>query len=399
MSSISVQQALKLIDETAVPLAPRTLPLHLAIGHTMAEDVRAAIDQPPFPRSPLDGYALRHEDSRGASNEHPVRLKVSAYYAAGAHADTPIAPGTAVRIMTGGMIPPGADCVIRQEDTQEQAGIVSLFTELNALQNYVPRGDDFTAGTMLLHKGLPLDAAALAIAAAAGLDSLRVMPRPCLSLISTGDELCQPGEALLPAHIYDANVTYLRARATQLGLAVANTASAGDDVDAICAAITEGMDKADVVLTSGGISVGDKDLLPDALQKLGARVVFHGVAMKPGMPTLLAILDGKPIMGLSGNPFAAAVAFEVLARPLLSRLADSRDLLPRQATAVLTNSFDRPTKVRRFLRARLQGGQVTLPTGHANGNLFSMIGCNCLVDTQHRQDPPKAGDKVEVWML
>ncbi len=396
---ISIQQAIALIQQHTSPLPATEVPLSQSVDRLLARDLTAAIDQPPFARSPLDGYALRAADSTGATADSPVQLPVSGYYPAGVYAAQPLEPGHAARIMTGGMIPPGADAVIRQEDTCEQDGIVSLYTPLKAWQNYVPQGDDFTKGRLLLKEGQRLDAAAIAIAAAAGLHRLIVLPRPRLAMLSTGDELRQPGQPLPPGCIYDANVSYLQARAAQLRLPITSAASAQDDLSAIMAGIRQGLDQADLLLTSGGISVGDKDLLPEALERVGARTLFHGVAMKPGMPTLFALLEGKPILCLSGNPFAAAVAFEVLARPLLACLGQDEAMKPIKVSGVLTNGFERPTQVRRFLRARLEGEQITLPTGHANGNLFSMVGCNCLVDTGDNKAPLQAGERVEAWLL
>lgn len=398
MNGITIERALQLIRDHLRPLQASALPLAQAVDHVLAQDLPAAIDQPPFPRSPLDGYALNSRDSQGAGPQSPISLRVSAYYPAGVEA-LPLEKGTAARIMTGGMIPAGADAVVRQEDTSEEAGRVSLYAPLRPWQNYVPRGDDFKAGTVLLRTGTLLDAAAIAVAAAAGAAALTVRPSPRLALLSTGDELRQPGGSLPAGCIYDANLSYLSARAAQLRLPVTAARSEGDDLEGIARAISQGLEHADALITSGGVSVGDRDLLPAALARLGASVVFHGVAMKPGMPTLFALLKDRPVLCLSGNPFAATVAFEVLGRPMLSALGGRPDLLPRRAGGVLLNGFDRPTQVRRFLRARLEGGGITLPEGHANGNLFSMVGCNCLVDTGDCKAPLSAGDRVEAWLL
>lgn len=397
--SISIETALELVVQGVEPLSSESVPLLCAAGRILAQDLHAAIDQPPFPRSPLDGYAVRGADTVGATKETPVTLKVTSKLYAGSYGETPVLPGEATRVMTGAMLPQGADCVIRQEDTDEGEETVRLYREHHTHENYVFAGEDFAKGSVLLKAGTKLDAAALSVAAASGYDCLTVYRQPRVALICTGDELVEPGNPLPPGKIYDSSLVYLSARLNQLGAQICCTTVAGDDLDTICRAVAQGAESADLVLTTGGASVGQRDLVPAALETLGAAVRFHGVAMKPGMPTLHATLGNVPVLGLSGNPFAAAVAFELLARPLLFCMSQDPAMQLHRRSCTLSTPFGKPSRGRRFIRAVACEGSVTLPEGHSSGQMHSMVGCNCLVDVPAGQGALEAGEVVEVVLL
>ena len=399
-TGITLEQASALVTQGLTPLGSETLPLRQAAGRTLAADVTAPLDQPPFDRSPLDGYALRSADTAGASEAQPVSLRVVDTLYAGDTARVAVGPGQAARIMTGAMLPPGCDCVIRQEDTDMGLETVGIRRGLKRHDNYCFRGEDYAAGALLLRAGDRLDAAAVGVLASAGLDRAEVRRRPSVCILSTGDEIAAPGtQPLPPGKIYASNGDLLLARLAELGVARTEYALVPDDPAAVARAIAQASEGFDLVITTGGVSVGAKDILHDALPLAGCEVLFWKVMVKPGTPVMYARRGGTPVLSLSGNPFAATVNFELLGRPILAALAGEPRLLPRPASAVLDSPFDKGSGIRRFLRGRYEGGRVTLPAGHSSGQLASLIGCNCLVDVPARSGPLAPGDRVDVLLL
>ena len=400
VTGIPLEQAVELLREGRSPLGIQRLPLGEALGRTLAEELTAPMDQPPFDRSPLDGYAIRAADTAGASREHPARLRVADTVYAGEPAARALGPGEAVRVTTGAMLPPGCDCVVRQEDTDRGCPVVSVFASLSPFQNYVNRGEDFAAGAALLPAGIRLDGAAVGLLASAGFSAVPVRRRPSVALLCTGDEVVPPGTRPLPAgKIYDANGLLLSARLGELGFGPATAERVGDDPARAAAAMARLLENHDVLFTTGGVSVGERDILHQALPLLGAERVFWRVALKPGSPALFYKYYGKPILSLSGNPFAAAATFELLGRPLLSALSGEPHLLPRRLRAVLDTPFPKSGPLRRFVRGRYQEGRVALPEGHSSGQLASLVGCSCLVDVPADSGPLAAGQAVDILLL
>lgn len=394
---ICVERAVELSRAAAAVLEEEQVPLPQALGRTLRRPVFAPFPQPPFDRSPLDGYALRAADIVSASEEMPALLRVAEKVCAGQVPSRPLAPGQAVRVMTGAMLPPGADCVIRQEDTDLGEERVRIFHAAAAGENRCLAGEEYAAGTLLLDRGTRMDAAALAVAAGAGVERLWVCRRARTAVIATGDELCAPGCPLPPGKVYDANTAYLEARLGQLGMPPDVSIRSGDTLEGIVRAL-EACAGSDLIVTTGGVSVGERDLMEPALTAWGAEVVFHGVAMKPGMPTLLARRGGTVVMALSGNPFAAAVAFELFARPVLGRMTEAPGLEMERTTALAAADFQKPGgTVRRYLRGRLERGTVTVPGAQRNGQMRSMVGCNCLVELPG--GAMRRGDRVDILIL
>lgn len=394
---ICVERAVELSRAAAAVLEEEQVPLPQALGRTLRRPVFAPFPQPPFDRSPLDGYALRAADIVSASEEMPALLRVAEKVCAGQVPSRPLAPGQAVRVMTGAMLPPGADCVIRQEDTDLGEERVRIFHAAAAGENRCLAGEEYAAGALLLDRGTRMDAAALAVAAGAGMERLWVCRRARTAVIATGDELCAPGCPLPPGKVYDANTAYLEARLGQLGMPPDVSIRSGDTLEGIVRAL-EACAGSDLIVTTGGVSVGERDLMEPALTAWGAEVIFHGVAMKPGMPTLLARRGGTVVLALSGNPFAAAVAFELFARPVLGRMTEAPGLEMERTTALAAADFQKPGgAVRRYLRGRLERGTVTVPGAQRNGQMRSMVGCNCLVELPG--GAMRRGDRVDILIL
>lgn len=395
VTGISLEEAVARMTAPLSPLGTEALPLDQALGRTLAVDVTAPLDQPPFDRSPLDGYALRSADLIGADKEHPAVLEVVDTVYAGDEANIPVNPGQAVRIMTGAMLPPGCDCVVPQEDT-DQGSPVKIFVSLSPYQNYVYRGTDYRKGSVLLKKGTRLDAAALGVLASAGLTEAEVCRRPRVGLLTTGDEVVSPGTPLPAGKIYGSNLMLLAARLAELGYET-ETAHQGDDPAAVAEAMKQLLKTCDVLITTGGVSVGDKDIFHQALPLLGAEQVFWRVNLKPGTPAMYSVYQDKPILSLSGNPFAAAATFELLARPLLAALAGEEG--PRWGEGVLDTPFPKASPRRRFIRGRYENGHITLPEGHSSGMLSSLVGCNCLAELPVGSPPAEVGTRVRILLL
>lgn len=396
--SVTYEEGLTIVLSDVIPTSSEVLPLRDCLGRTLAKDLIVDFSQPPFDRSPLDGYALIAADTVGATRATPVHLRQVFRTFAGETPERPIGYGECARVMTGSQLPVGANCVIRQEDTAATGDTVSIFTQMRPHENYVSAGDDFHAGDLILPSGSLLDAISLAVAASAGKAELAVHRRVRAAVIATGDEIVEPGKPLPEGKIYNSNLTFGTSRLKEKCVEVLSAVSAGDGEQAITDAILQVVDKVDIVLTSGGVSVGEKDLIPGILQALGAEIRFKGVHMKPGMPTLYALLGNSHFFGLSGNPFAAAVGLELLCVPLL-RAMTSLNPQPDRVQATLSSDFGKPVPVRRFLRGKLKGGYVTLPDGHSSGVMRSMVGCNCLVDVPAGAGPLHAGDLVSVLLL
>ena len=396
---ISLEQALNILMDHVTHGKTERKPLEDCLGLILSEDVYALLDMPPFSRSAQDGYALCSKDSIGATGENPVKLKVTGKIYAGDHLDVQVKPGEAVRIMTGAMVPAGADCVLRQEDTDEGEDVVQIYKEVEPGCSICFKGEEYKKGHTLLHAGTKIDAAALAVASGNGIMELPVYERVKAAVVSSGSEVVEPGTPLTPGKIYNTNTIYMKARLSQLGARVMMTRTVGDDLEVMAEALKEAADQAELVVTTGGVSVGQKDLTEEALLSIGAEILFHGIAIKPGMPTLAAEKDGVLFIGLSGNPFSAAIPFEMFVREILSLKMGDPDLKLRRETLTAVTGFSKDSRKRRFLRGKAEGKEVWLPDQQANGQMRSMVGCNCLIEIPAGSGPVQAGDKVEVLWL
>lgn len=397
--SITLEEARNLVVQYAPVLDEEYVPLLEAVGRLLTRDVRSRFFQPPFDRSPLDGYAVMAADIASATPDAPVKLRVVDKLWAGMPARTGVERGQAVRLMTGCMLPPGADAVIRQEDTDLGTETVQIFRPVGAGKNICYQGEEYGPDALLLKKGSRVDAAGAAVAAGAGFTHLPVRRRAKAVILTTGDEVCQPGTELPAGKIYDSNTAYLTARLHQLGVETVAVLSRGDDLTALSADLCRYAEKADLLLTTGGVSVGEKDLLEQAARAAGAEMIFHGIHMKPGMPTLFAVLGNARLLGLSGNPFSAAVSFELLLRPMLVRMTGDSELGLRADVAMAAQGFGKASPTRRFLRAFCKQGRVYPPEAQSNGQMRSMIGCNCLIDVPDGSGAISPGDSVRILWL
>ena len=350
-----------------------------ACDRILGEDIVAQLMIPPYPKSAMDGYAVRAEDTSGADREHPVTLQIVGELFAGDCAEIPYEEGCAVRVMTGSYVPEGYDAVIRQEDTDYGEKQVQIYREITAGTNYCCVGEDIREGEQILARGTHLRALHMGLLASLGIYKVPVCERIKCSILSTGSELMAPGTPLLPGKIYN-SITEI----------------CGDDKELLKEKIQQCLKTADIVITTGGVSVGKKDLLPEVLEELGAKKIFSNANIQPGTPTIGSVLDGKAILSLSGNPYAAYANFEYYFWELAAYLTQDASLKVRRTYAVLSDPYPKVNKLRRFVRAYAEEGRVTLPTAvHASSVLSNMRDCNCFIDIEPGREL-HPGDEVKI---
>jgi molybdopterin molybdotransferase len=389
-----------LLERTFAPNTSDSVPLLEALGRVICEDCFARTDQPPFDRSPLDGYAARHDDLDAADRENPAVLTVTQRIYAGDAPEKPIEPGEAARVATGAPLPPGATCVVAQENTDRGEERVEVYVSLKKHQNCVFRGEDLLAGHLMAEKGTRLRSPHIGVLAGQGIGEVRVYPRPKVGVLSVGSELVPTGMPLSPGMIYDSNSQILAARVRELGGEAHVEKGVADDPAQIAAALERLLKDQDLVITAGGVSVGERDYMPQAGGLLGGKTLFHGLGYKPGGITLALLKDDRLILCLSGNPFAAFMSFELLAGPVLGKLAGQKETRLDRLQAVMRGGFPKSSPNRRFIRGWLRGGEVFVEKeAHASGSLSSLTRSNCLIDIPAASPPLPDGAAVEVVPL
>lgn len=387
----------KLCSRVPSPTKTETIPILSALGRVLAEDITAPFDQPPFDRSPLDGYTFAAASVQQANAETPAKLRLVGKEYAGEFWEGTLSPGEALAITTGAPIPAGADCVIRMEDVTVEGETLCVPYAMKAGQNVCLAGEDMRAGTKVLTAGTCLGAMEATVLASLGFAEVRVFCCPRIAIAATGDELLTPGEPRQPGRIYDSNLYYLAGRLQEMGFAPVVLGRLSDEPAEAAKELAPHFGTADVVLTTGGVSVGPRDVMHGARQALGAKEIFWRVGMKPGAPVLAYEKDGTLGIALSGNPFAACATFEILARPVLAKLAAKPALAMQPSEATLADAFPKASGGRRFLRARITDGKAHLPASHASGILSSTLGCNGFVDVPAGSGKLTAGMQVRVW--
>ena len=379
-------------------LAPgpaETVPLEAALGRTLAEDVTAVRDQPPYDASAMDGWAVREAELGGGP------LRVQGESAAGRPFAAPLAAGAAVRVFTGAAVPAGADRVVIQEEAVREGDLVRLAPE-GATRHVRPRGGDFRAGAVLLPRGARVDAWRLALAASAGRGSLRVAPRPRLAILSTGEEIVEAGAPAGDHQIFESNGPAIAARARAWGGDPVRLKPARDEEAAIAAAV-EGCD-AELVVTVGGASVGDHDLVKPALRRLGLELEVESVAMRPGKPTWFGRLaDGRRVLGLPGNPASALVCAELFLRPLLLTWQGADPAFPLRPVR-LAEPLGATGPREHWMRARLSAGEdgstLAAPFPDQDSSLVAVLtAADALIRRPAGAPPLPAGAVVQALPL
>jgi molybdopterin molybdotransferase len=382
------------------PLAPLEVGLLDAHGCVLAEDVVAPLPLPGFDNSGMDGYAVRAADVQRV----PCVLPVVGDVAAGPASPLSVQPGLTVRIMTGAAMPPGSDTVVPVEHTDGGLAQVRI-DRVPTLGQHVRRaGEDVRAGELVLPSGSHLGAAQVGLAAAVGRARLLVRPRPRVVVVSTGDELVEPGGFLQPGQLYDSNSVALTAACTEAGAIAYRVGIIPDEGPKLLDALEDQLVRADMLVTSGGVSVGAYDVVKEVLSRLGT-VGFHKVAMQPGMPQGFGVIgpDRTPVFGLPGNPVSALVSFEAFVRPALRRMLGAPVVTRPVISALTSQDLRSPHGKRSFLRVRLDvkdGAYVVTPVSGAGSHLVAGLArANAFAVVPEGVEHVPAGQPVQVMML
>ena len=401
------------------PLAPASLELEAAEGCVLAEDVTAAVSLPSFDNSSMDGYAVHAADVADASRESPATLRVTGEVAAGDIGSYRLVPGTAIKIMTGARLPAEADTVVPVEWTDGGAAQVEIYrpAQQGSAIRYV--GGDATEGETLLTAGTRMRPMQIAVAASAGRKAVSVRPRPRVVVLSTGDELTEPGTPLVPGRIWDSNSYMIAAAAREAGAVAYRRSVVPDDPSGVLPALEEQLSSADLLITTGGVSMGgEHDVVKEALRELGT-VTFRKVAMQPGMPQGFGVIGeggargvgapggaggvgakrAVPIFTLPGNPVSAYVSFQMFVRPAIAALQGADDLSLTSVQATLTGQVRSPSGRRSYLRGILDGAKVTPLSGQGSHQIAYLGRANALIIVPEWETQRPAGDEVDVLVL
>ncbi|MCS6797499.1 MAG: molybdopterin molybdotransferase MoeA [Myxococcota bacterium] len=380
---LSVAEALDRMMRGFAPLGPERVMLPVALGRFLANGIDARWDAPAFDDSAMDGWAVRAADLEAASAEAPVRLRVGATCRAGER-QASHEPGTAARIFTGAPVPAGADAVVMQEHVQVDGEAVTFRAPIRPGVNVRPRGSDLRAGQRLLAPADRIGPGEIALLASQGIAVVDVVRRPVVAIVSTGDELVELGEPMRPAGVHASNGYALAALVEESGAIARCLPLARDDLGQIEQILRDAVCWADVVISSGGASVGEHDRIRGALERLGARLDFWKVAIKPGKPLIVAWLDKRPLIGLPGNPVSAFVTFEIFVRPCLRRMLGDPAPFAERILVRLAEPHRHGTGRPEFARARIErlddgSYRARLHPRQGSGAVVSLAGTDALV--------------------
>ncbi len=404
---IKVSEALDIILNSTGSLSSEAVPLTELLGRTLSEDVFSSTDIAPFDNSGMDGYALIASDTKGASPEAPKTLEVIEELRAGMVSSSIIKSGQAIKIMTGAPIPQGADSVIMVEETEKsevrsQKSEVKIFKEAILGDNIRKAGEDIKKGELVIKKGTLLGPAHIGILASLGISKIDATKKPSVAVIATGDELIDVEEKISHGKLHTSNTYTLYSQVLNCGGIPVNIGIAKDNPLDIEGKIRSAL-KCDVIITSGGVSMGDYDFVKDVLAKLGGDIKFWKIAMRPGKPVLFGLLNGRPFFGLPGNPVSSMVAFEMFVKPSLMKMSGQRPDNKKEIEAVLQEDIKKKKGLRFFLRAITQwkdGSYITKTTGpQGSAILRSMMLANSLIILPEDDEFIEKGSKVKVRLL
>lgn len=387
------------------PLGVEEIPLLEACNRVLAEDVTATLNIPPFNRSTVDGYVVRAEDTFGAEESKPIRLKFCGIVNVGEPPKIKVACGTAAEIVTGAPIPEGADAVVMVEHTVRKGDEVYVYNAVAKDENVMKAGADIQKGETVLKAGQPLYSREIGVLAALGLAKVKVYAVPCVAVLSTGAEIVEPGKELPSGKIYDINAYSMSTAVLESGGRPLYMGVFPDDMVELQKVLKHALASADMVIASGGVSVGPKDVMPQTLNSLGKPgVIVCGIAIKPGKPTTVALIDGKPVFSLPGHPTSALLIFHLLVRPIIRRMAGRKveKALRVQAFAAM-RMF--PARGRRtFVMVKLKRDESNrlivepVPAG-LSGAITTLAKADGFVEVAENQQFIGAGEEVPVHLF
>lgn len=399
---ITVAEALRQILQNINPLGLEKIDILNALGRVIGEDVAAGRNIPPKDNSAMDGYALRSEDTVGASPEHPVILEVIEDIPAGVVPRKSIAAGQASRIMTGAPIPEGADAVLRMEDTEKDGPLVRIKAKTLCNQNIRMAGEDVREGAVVIRNGSIVRPAEIGMLASLGRSFISVYQRPLVAVLSTGNELVDIDEDSSPWSIVNSNSYSIAAQVMDLGAVTMQMGIAKDEREDLVAKFQAAL-RADVVISSGGVSVGDYDLVKDIMKEVGSKMQFWQVAMRPGRPLVYGTTGNIHLFGLPGNPVSSMISFEQFIRPALLRMMGHKKIFRKTVKAILKESIEKRKGLTHFIRAIVSftDGRYTASTTGEQGSgiLNSMVMANGLIVASEDAELIKAGSEVLVQLL
>jgi molybdopterin molybdotransferase len=398
---ISFKEALDIVLGSVRTLAPEEVSIIDSLGRVLAGDVYSDCDIPAFDYSAMDGFALKYADTKGALPESCVKLKIVGEFRAGGDTSSKVGAGEAVKIMTGAPIPEGADAVIMVEKTKENDGIVEICEEVEAGDNIRLTGEDIKNGDLVIEKGILLNSAHVGMLASLGIPRVNVINKPRVALLTTGDEVISIDEEVRPGKVRNSNAYSLFCQVKKSGGVPVNMGTARDEKDSLREKLKSSLD-CDLIVTSGGVSMGEYDYVREVVNEIGMEQKFWKVAMRPGKPNLFGLIDGKPFFGLPGNPVSGMVGFEVFIGPAIRKMLGQKEE-ESDVDALLQEDIKKKKGLRFFIRAvtRWEGGRyVTKTTGpQGSGMLSSMVRANSLIILPEDEELVKQGTMVKVRQL
>jgi len=399
---ISVDEALDRILSHIRPLGFEKASLLDSLGRVIAEDIFARRNIPPLDNSAMDGYAVRWEDIRNASQDHPIRLEVIEDLPAGFISTKTLEKGKAIRIMTGAPVPKGADTVIPVEESKKEDGFALIFKAAALGENIRKSGEDVKKGDRVISEGDMIRPAEVGMLASVGRSFVYVSQRPLVAILCTGDELVDVDGDVDEVKIISSNSYSLGAQVKECGAIPLQLGIAGDRREDIAERLQQGI-RADVLISSAGVSVGDYDFVKDVLKDLGMEMVFWKVAMRPGQPLAFGTIGGKPVFGLPGNPVSSMISFEQFVRPSLLKMMGHRQLFRPVIEAVLKEEIRKTVGRRYFIRGAVSFEKnqylVTTTGEQGSGVLRSMVRANGLIVIPEDREIVRAGERVKVQLL
>ena len=384
---ITLEEAQRLLWNNSKENEIEEVDIYKSRGRILAEDILSPIDSPPFDKSPLDGYAVKSESLNKVTKESPVALKIIDKVFAGEVSYKEVKVGEAIRIMTGAKIPSGADCIVKQEDTEVISNNeVLVKVKHKAFDNYIYRGEDFKVGTKVVNKNTLINSNILTAIASLGYGKIKVYKKTRVGIICTGDEIQEPGEDLKDGKIYNSNKVFLYTRLLELGAEPILYDIAKDSREEIIKAVSKAEKECDLIISTGGVSVGEKDIVRTTIESIGFKTIFWKINMKPGSPMFAARKGNVLYIGLSGTPVAAATTFELTVRRVLSKMSNCDELDIKYYSGILQEDFLKKSNKRRFLRVKITEDLINNvyinSIYQSPGQINTMIGSNGLLEVK-----------------